>query len=106
MDYRRSNCFYSKYRPSKILCRLLGESIADRRWNKMMKIGEQLKRLRKEKGLTQKELANRSGLSFSFINQVEGGKESVRLDVLSRLAEAFGYEIRLVKRGSEKPVPL
>ena len=68
----------------------------------MTKIGDQIKYLRKERGLTQKALALQSGLSFSFINQVESGKESIRLDALARLAIAFGYEIRLVKKNEPK----
>lgn len=60
-------------------------------------IGDQIKALRKARGLTQRELALQSGLSFSFINQIERGKQSVRLDALSRLASVFGYEVSLVK---------
>jgi len=60
-------------------------------------IGDHIKSLRKARGLTQRELALQSGLSFSFINQLERGKQSVRLDALMRLAEVFGYEVSLVK---------
>jgi len=60
-------------------------------------IGDQIKSLRKARGLTQRELALQSGLSFSFINQLERGKQSVRLDALMRLAVVFGYEVSLVK---------
>lgn len=62
-----------------------------------MNIGEQLRQLRKDRGLTQSELALQTGLSYSFINQVERGKQSVRLDSLSRLAAVFGFEIGLIK---------
>ena len=61
-------------------------------------ISERIKSLRKERRLTQKELALQSGVSFSFINQVEGGKQSIRLDTLSQLAEVFGYEVALVRK--------
>ena len=66
----------------------------------MTTVGEQIKRLRKERHLTQKELALHSGLSFSFINQLERGKASVRLDAINQLAELFGYEVELVKKQS------
>jgi len=62
-----------------------------------MTIGDQLRQLRKKRGLTQSELALQTGLSYSFINQVERGKQSVRLDSLSRLAAVFGFEIGLIK---------
>lgn len=64
---------------------------------KTSSIGDQIRALRKARGLTQRELALQSGLSFSFINQIERGKPSVRLDALSRLASVFGYEVSLVK---------
>ena len=60
-------------------------------------IADHIKALRKARGLTQRELALQSGLSFSFINQLERGKQSVRLDALMRLAAVFGYEVGLIK---------
>ncbi|MBP6218381.1 MAG: helix-turn-helix transcriptional regulator [Oligoflexales bacterium] len=63
----------------------------------MSKIAEQIRSMRKSRKLTQKELALQSGVSFSFINQLERGKASVRLDIVNQLAEMFGYEVQLVK---------
>ena len=85
-----------------VVRRLILEYIADRRYNQAMdqtksSIGDHFKSLRKARGLTQRELALQSGLSFSFINQLELGKQSVRLDALMRLAAVFGYEVSLVK---------
>lgn len=37
---------------------------------------KKIKRIRKERGLTQKELANLSGLSFSAVNKVENGERT------------------------------
>lgn len=37
--------------------------------------GEKLKQLRKEKKISQKELAELSGLSISYIQQIESGKK-------------------------------
>jgi y4mF family transcriptional regulator len=50
-----------------------------------------LKSLRLEEGITQQELAERAGVSFSFVNQVERGKPTLRLDALNKLLEVFGY---------------
>jgi y4mF family transcriptional regulator len=50
-----------------------------------------IRNLRAERGLTQQELAEQAGVSFSFINQVEGGKQTLRLDVLNKLLSIFGY---------------
>ncbi len=67
-----------------------------------MTIAEQIKQLRKSRKLTQKELARQSGVSFSFINELEGGKQSIRLDILSQLADLFGFEVSLVKKKSDQ----
>jgi y4mF family transcriptional regulator len=67
-------------------------------------IAERVRELRKKRGLTQKELARQAGVSYSFVNSVEGGKKSLRLDSLNQLLSLFGYELGLVKseRGVEK----
>ena len=46
---------------------------------------------RNEQKLSQQELADKAGVSFSFVNQVERGKETVRLDALNKLLLALGY---------------
>lgn len=60
-------------------------------------IGPQIKRLRLERHLTQKQLAELAQVSFSFVNQVEKGKISVRLDSLSKLFHVFGYQLTPIK---------
>lgn len=97
--YQRYNClkivdriFFGKVSASF----LKNSSIGDKRLS-MTQIHEQLKAMRKERGLTQKDLALQSGLSFSFINEMEKGKPTIRLDALSKLAAVFGYELTLTK---------
>ena len=55
-----------------------------------MKIGNKLRRLRLQLGLTQKELADRCELSKSFISLLERDLTSPSLDTLSDLLEALG----------------
>ncbi len=57
------------------------------------KIAILIKDLRKQHRLTQQELADQAGVSFSFVNQVERGKKTVRLDTLNQLLAVFGYEM-------------
>ncbi len=52
-----------------------------------------VKRLRTEQSLTQQELAAVAGVSFSFVNQVERGKQTLRLDSLDKLLTVFGYQM-------------
>lgn len=52
-------------------------------------LGEQLKKIRKEKKLTLKALSEGAGVSISFLSQVERGKSSVTLESLRKIAEVL-----------------
>lgn len=54
-----------------------------------MTIGERIKAVRKEKGLTQKELAERTGLAVITIQQYEADKYEPRSDNIIRIAKAL-----------------
>lgn len=58
------------------------------------KFGIRLKTLRKEKGLSQEELALKSGLNRPYISAIEKGKRNVSLEVMEKLAGAMDKEIR------------
>lgn len=50
-----------------------------------------LKKARKEKGITQKQLASLSGLSFSMVSKLESGEQSnPSFDTIQKLASALG----------------
>lgn len=53
-------------------------------------MGITLKNIRKERKLTLKELAEQTGVSISFLSQVERGKSSVTLESLKKIADALG----------------
>jgi len=53
-------------------------------------VGNRLKNLRKERNLTLKYLAEKTGVSISFLSQVERGKSSVTLESLKKIADALG----------------
>lgn len=52
-------------------------------------IGENIKKIRQDKGLSQKELANRVNVSQSAIYYYESGKREIRLDMLEKIAVAL-----------------
>ena len=52
-------------------------------------IGDKIRRLRKERGLTQSDLADRSGVSFGAIQNLEAGKRTPRADTIEMLAQAL-----------------
>ena len=55
-------------------------------------IGEKIRRIRKERGLTQGDLADRSGVSFRSIQDIEASKRTPRSDTLEMLAQALGVQ--------------
>lgn len=59
----------------------------------VLRVSERLKEMRKSKGLTQKELADKAGVSESYICQIENGK-MVSLNKLDRLAEVLGCKVK------------
>lgn len=52
-------------------------------------IGNFIKTERKKAGLTQEEFAFRSGLSLSFIRNLEQGKKTLRLDKVNQALAMF-----------------
>lgn len=58
----------------------------------MSRIGDYIKKERKNLGLTQEEFAMRSGLGLRFVRELEAGKETVRLDKVNQALAMFGME--------------
>ena len=55
-------------------------------------ISSTLKTLRKEHGLTQVDLAMKSGVGLNFVRELEQGKETVRMDKVNQALAMFGME--------------
>lgn len=58
-------------------------------------LGRAVRDRRKRLGLSQSEAADLAGCSRLFISQLEGGKTTVRLDILLRLLNALGLALAL-----------
>ena len=56
-------------------------------------IGEFVKERRKLVGLTQKELAERSGVGLRFLRELENNKPTLRLDKVNQVLLMFGHEL-------------
>ena len=52
-----------------------------------------VKKLRKEYGLTQEELAMKSGVGLNFVRQLEQGKPTLRMDEVNQLLDLFNYAL-------------
>lgn len=64
---------------------------------------ENLKRLRKAKGLTQKELGEMCDVSESMIGLVENGNRSPSFELLLKLGEALDCTVDDLLRGEKNP---
>lgn len=58
----------------------------------LVRLGELIRAVRKEKGWSQDELAERSGLNASTISLLERGKHAPELGTLMRIVEALGMD--------------
>ncbi|MFN8259135.1 MAG: helix-turn-helix transcriptional regulator [Bacteroidales bacterium] len=60
------------------------------------KLGVMLQELRKEKGLTQEQLAVKCGTTKTYISRIENNASDIRLSTLMRIiSEGFGGHLRL-----------
>lgn len=57
-----------------------------------------VKALRKEYGLTQEDLAMKSGVGLCFVRNLEQGKRSLRMDKVNQLLDLFNYELIAAKK--------
>ncbi|MBK6381847.1 MAG: helix-turn-helix transcriptional regulator [Chitinophagaceae bacterium] len=56
-------------------------------------LAENLRRERLAQGLTQEQLAERSGLHWTYISEVEGQKRNISIDNITKLALALGFQL-------------
>lgn len=61
----------------------------------VQQIGESIKNRRKELGITQPHLAELADVSTNTLYKIERGQANPSLEVLGKLAEVLGMEIKL-----------
>src|SRR5205823_926256 len=67
-------------------------------------LGQRLRALRKQRGLSQERLGDRAGLSGKFIGEVERGEKSISIDSLYRVSVALEIPLReLTDVRADKP---
>lgn len=64
-----------------------------------MTIGENIRRIRKEKGITQKELGERLNMTQSAIGQFENNKTSPKKDTIEKIASALSVKPSELMKG-------
>ena len=64
-----------------------------------MELGERIKKRRKELGYTQQFLSDFTGLSVTFISQVERGKTTAEIEKTIQLINTLGLDLLIQERG-------
>jgi HTH-type transcriptional regulator/antitoxin HipB len=60
------------------------------------KLGVMIQELRRERGLTQKQLAEKCGTTKTYISRIENNASDIRLSTLMRIIkEGFGRQLKL-----------
>lgn len=59
----------------------------------MTQLARYIKKMRKEFGLTQSDLSQKSGVGLRFVRELEQGKPTLRLDKVNQVLALFGAEM-------------
>jgi transcriptional regulator with XRE-family HTH domain len=68
-----------------------------------MQLGEQIRALRKEQGLSLEQLAGKSGVAVATLSRLENGKHSGNFRTHQKIAEAMGLAVTDLYRGFDQP---
>ena len=68
----------------------------------LVKIGSMLQKLRKEKGMTQEQLAEKLGVARRTVSRWETGSNMPDLDVLIELSDFYAVDLREILSGERK----
>ncbi len=61
--------------------------------NTNREIGQSILRLRKEKGLSQAQFADKAGISRRYLSDIENGKRQMSLAILERIVRELGVSV-------------
>ena len=56
-------------------------------------LGGRIRNLRRRHGLSQEDLADRAGLHWTYVSDLERGQQTPTVDVVNRLARALGMTL-------------
>lgn len=64
-----------------------------------LRVGRNIRKIRKDRGYTQEQLADLAGLHFTYISSVERGERNISIVNLEKIAKALAVETqRLLAR--------
>lgn len=61
-----------------------------------MDLGNQIKNIRKQKGLTQAEFAHSIGITQTYLSQIEGNQKEPNLSTLKAISEGLGIPLPIL----------
>lgn len=67
----------------------------------MKTCGNYVKEMRKQYGLTQEQLAAKSGVGLRFLRELEADKPTLRMDKVNMVLEMFGSQLGVVSKSKE-----
>jgi len=70
------------------------------------RIGQRVRILRTQAGLTQQELADRAGLQRTHIGRIEDGAFGSQVETIQQVAEALGMTVDIIDPGLQDLAPL
>ena len=69
----------------------------DTNWNRSSDLASFVRTKRKQTKLTQKQFADRAGVSLRFIRELESGNPTVRMDYVNLILHMFGYYLKPIR---------
>ena len=70
----------------------------------MSRLGEKIKGLRIEAGISQKQLGKKLGVSESFVNEVESGRKVINQNLIDRIGKVLGKNLNDITMSFEEEV--
>lgn len=61
-------------------------------------IGQQIAKIRNEKGITQEQLSELTGLNRANISKIETGRYNASIDIIGKIADALGCRIEIIEK--------
>lgn len=71
------------------------------KFSEMKTCGNYVKEMRKQYGLTQEQLASKSGVGLRFLRELEADKPTLRMDKVNMVLEMFGTQLGVVSKEKE-----
>lgn len=59
-----------------------------------MELGDIVRKLRLQRNMTIRDLADKTNLSYAYISQIENGKRTPTVETLNKLADALGVTVQ------------